>query len=223
MFRSDLTTMKGEFIQPQKTSKEEKLRWNWNTPIVTGAKNPKNLYVGAQYLYKSTDQGRNWKRISVGNQKAGDVGVTYDRDTERAGADHVYLVVERIDSDKMIIADNQAPSPHSRYASGRGRTATEYFLRAPDGAMREMRSMADAGGSEREVIDPNNPDFFPWDDEDTNDLQEPFGDEGTPPADGAAPMREAAPAAGGDDIEKIAERVAEILLRKMMKKKLVGK
>jgi len=64
MFRTDLSTMKGEYIQPQKTSKDDKLRWNWNTPIVTGAKNPKNLYVGAQYLYKSTDQGRNWKRIS---------------------------------------------------------------------------------------------------------------------------------------------------------------
>lgn len=64
MFRVNIVTKKSEGIQPQKTSKEEKLRWNWNTPIVTGAKNPKNLYVGAQYLYKSTDQGRNWKRIS---------------------------------------------------------------------------------------------------------------------------------------------------------------
>ncbi|MDI1354335.1 MAG: glycosyl hydrolase [bacterium] len=64
MFRSNLSTMKSDFIQPQKTLKEEKLRWNWNTPIVTGAKNPKNLYVGAQYLYKSNDQGRNWQRIS---------------------------------------------------------------------------------------------------------------------------------------------------------------
>ena len=64
MSRVDLITGKSEFIQPQKTAKEEKLRWNWNTPIVTGAKNPKNLYVGAQYLYKSTDQGRNWSRIS---------------------------------------------------------------------------------------------------------------------------------------------------------------
>ncbi len=64
MFRTELSNMKSEFIQPQKTVREEKLRWNWNTPIVTGAKNPKNLYVGAQYLYKSTDQGRNWKRIS---------------------------------------------------------------------------------------------------------------------------------------------------------------
>lgn len=64
MYRTNLVTMKGEFIQPQKTGKEDKLRWNWNTPIVTGAKNPKNLYVGSQYLYKSTDQGRTWKRIS---------------------------------------------------------------------------------------------------------------------------------------------------------------
>lgn len=62
--RTDIATLKSEFIQPQKTAKEEKLRWNWNTPIVTGTKNPKNLYVGAQYLFKSTDQGRNWKRIS---------------------------------------------------------------------------------------------------------------------------------------------------------------
>lgn len=64
MFRADMHTMKSEFIQPQKTAKEEKLRWNWNTPLTLGTKNPKNLYVGAQYIYKSTDQGRNWKRIS---------------------------------------------------------------------------------------------------------------------------------------------------------------
>lgn len=64
MSRTTISTMKSEFIQPQKTAADEKLRWNWNTPIVTGSKNPGNLYVGAQYLYKSTDQGRNWKRIS---------------------------------------------------------------------------------------------------------------------------------------------------------------
>jgi photosystem II stability/assembly factor-like uncharacterized protein len=64
MSRVNLSNMKYDFIQPQKTAKEEKLRWNWNTPIVLGAKNSKNLYVGAQYLYKSTDQGRNWQRIS---------------------------------------------------------------------------------------------------------------------------------------------------------------
>ncbi len=64
MVRIDVATMKAEGIQPKKTLKEEKLRWNWNTPIVIGKKNTGNLYVGAQYVYKSTDQGRNWTRIS---------------------------------------------------------------------------------------------------------------------------------------------------------------
>jgi len=64
MSRSVLPSFKAEAIQPQKTAAEDKLRWNWNTPIVTGANNPHNLYVAAQYLYKSTDQGRNWTRIS---------------------------------------------------------------------------------------------------------------------------------------------------------------
>lgn len=64
MNRVDIATSKSESIQPQKTAKEDKLRWNWNTPIIRGTKNPKNIYVGAQYLYKTTDQGRTWKRIS---------------------------------------------------------------------------------------------------------------------------------------------------------------
>jgi photosystem II stability/assembly factor-like uncharacterized protein len=51
-------------VQPQQTLSEEKLRFNWNSPIVIGSKNKKNLYVGAQYLYKSTTQGRNWEKIS---------------------------------------------------------------------------------------------------------------------------------------------------------------
>jgi photosystem II stability/assembly factor-like uncharacterized protein len=64
MGRIDLTTLKSVNIKPQQTAREEKLRWNWNTPIVTGVANKKNLYVGSQYLYKSTDQGRSWERIS---------------------------------------------------------------------------------------------------------------------------------------------------------------
>jgi photosystem II stability/assembly factor-like uncharacterized protein len=51
-------------IQPLQAQGEEKLRFNWNTPIVIGAKNKNNLYVASQYLYKSTEQGRNWQRIS---------------------------------------------------------------------------------------------------------------------------------------------------------------
>lgn len=52
------------FIQPQAAAGDEKLRYNWNTPIVTGSKNKANLYAGAQYLYKSTDHGASWTKIS---------------------------------------------------------------------------------------------------------------------------------------------------------------
>jgi photosystem II stability/assembly factor-like uncharacterized protein len=51
-------------VKPQPSANEEKLRFNWNSPIVIGAKNKKNLYIGSQYLYRSTDQGRNWTKIS---------------------------------------------------------------------------------------------------------------------------------------------------------------
>jgi len=62
--RINLATSKAVGIKPQQAPGEDKLRWNWNTPIVFGAANKKNLYTSSQYLYRSTDQGRNWTRIS---------------------------------------------------------------------------------------------------------------------------------------------------------------
>ncbi len=64
MARINLTNFKSVNIMPQAGKDEEKLRWNWNTPLVTGSANGHNLYTGAQYLYKTTDQGRTWQRIS---------------------------------------------------------------------------------------------------------------------------------------------------------------
>ncbi|MBK8450800.1 MAG: glycosyl hydrolase [Saprospiraceae bacterium] len=62
--RVDLRTFKSYSMKPQQTGNQDKMRWNWNSPIVTGANNKKNLYVASQYLFKSTDQGRNWTTIS---------------------------------------------------------------------------------------------------------------------------------------------------------------
>ncbi len=64
MGRIDLTNFKSVDITPQAGVGDEKLRWNWNTPIVTGQANKKNLYTAAQYLYKTTNQGRTWQKIS---------------------------------------------------------------------------------------------------------------------------------------------------------------
>ena len=51
-------------IKPQPLTGEKKLRFNWNTPICVSPTNPKTLYMAAQYLYRSYDQGRTWERIS---------------------------------------------------------------------------------------------------------------------------------------------------------------
>jgi len=87
------------------------------------------MILGAGKLATTLKQ-HGWSTIAVGNQRAGDVGVTFDR-TYPPGADHVYLVLNvEQDNDRMLIADNQDKIPHHRYASGHGKTATEYFLRA---------------------------------------------------------------------------------------------
>ncbi len=65
MGRINLTDFKSVDITPQKSNTDEKLRWNWNTPIVTGQTNKHNLYTASQYLFKTTDQGRTWQKISA--------------------------------------------------------------------------------------------------------------------------------------------------------------
>ncbi len=63
--RIDLTTGLDVSIQPLKSKNEnKKFRWNWNSPIYIGAANPHNLYMSCQYLFKSTNQGKTWSRIS---------------------------------------------------------------------------------------------------------------------------------------------------------------
>ena len=71
---------------------------------------------------------RKWQKIPVGQQQPGDVGSTCGP-TAHHGYDHIYLVLERQDSDKMVIVDNQQPLPHERLASGKGKTPTKFFLR----------------------------------------------------------------------------------------------
>lgn len=51
-------------IQPKKGPGDEDLRFNWNTPIVRSFTNPKTLYTGSQYLYKTVDKGITWVKIS---------------------------------------------------------------------------------------------------------------------------------------------------------------
>ena len=56
-------TLQQRNVQPMGNFKE-KLRWNWNTPIALSPTDPQRLYIGAQFLFLSTDHGQSWKRIS---------------------------------------------------------------------------------------------------------------------------------------------------------------
>ncbi|MFM7645251.1 MAG: WD40/YVTN/BNR-like repeat-containing protein [Sphingomonadales bacterium] len=55
-------------IKPQRNPGEELHRWNWNTPIITAISTKRpgsyNLYTANQFLYRSTDEGTNWTKIS---------------------------------------------------------------------------------------------------------------------------------------------------------------
>ena len=86
----------------------------------------------AGHLAKLIKQ-RGWQRIECGMQQPGDIGVTFDNDPTPPGADHIYLVIKvKPGGDEMIIADNQGTPDvtKTRFASGHGKTPTEYFLRA---------------------------------------------------------------------------------------------
>ncbi len=61
--RIDRTTKQAREIQP-KAGKGEKLRYNWNAPMHQSPNNPGTIYLGAQYLFRTRDQGQTWDRIS---------------------------------------------------------------------------------------------------------------------------------------------------------------
>jgi photosystem II stability/assembly factor-like uncharacterized protein len=56
-------TKQARFIAPTAGFKE-KLRYNWNTPIELSPNEKGTIYYGAQFLFRSRDQGQNWERIS---------------------------------------------------------------------------------------------------------------------------------------------------------------
>lgn len=62
--RIDRRTKEARDIQPRSDTKGEKLRYNWNAPIHQSPNDPGTIYLGAQYLFRTRDQGQTWDRIS---------------------------------------------------------------------------------------------------------------------------------------------------------------
>ena len=62
--RVNVATGESKSIKPYARAGEEKLRFNWNTPIHLSPSVPGTVYYGSQYLHRSTDRGESWETIS---------------------------------------------------------------------------------------------------------------------------------------------------------------
>jgi hypothetical protein len=64
MLRFRKSTRETKEIKPFRKEGEPEYRWNWNSPIHMSATKPGTIYLGAQFLFRSSDRGENWERIS---------------------------------------------------------------------------------------------------------------------------------------------------------------
>lgn len=64
LLRFHRSTREIKSIPPQSKAGEPKLRFNWNAAAALSPTQADVLYIGAQYLFRSKDQGESWERIS---------------------------------------------------------------------------------------------------------------------------------------------------------------
>jgi len=64
LVRHDLKSGRNTSIKPRARSGEPPYRFNWETPLLISAHDPKTIYVGGNYLFRSTNRGDAWTAIS---------------------------------------------------------------------------------------------------------------------------------------------------------------
>lgn len=88
-------------IQPTQTAGLDRLRFNWNAPIHLSPSTPGTIYVGSQYLHRSTDRGQSWQTLSPDlttndpkrQRQATSGGLTRDNTTAENNAT-IYTIAE---------------------------------------------------------------------------------------------------------------------------------
>ena len=73
-YRINKTTGQRKLIKPKHELGERPLRFNWQTPIHLSVHNQDILYLGANKMYRSFNQGDDWKAISEDLTKGGKKG-----------------------------------------------------------------------------------------------------------------------------------------------------
>jgi photosystem II stability/assembly factor-like uncharacterized protein len=75
LHRLNLATHEWAMIAPVVKETDPPLRFYWNSPLILSAHDPKTIYFGAQYVFKSTDRGDSWTAVSP------DLTTNVDRNT----------------------------------------------------------------------------------------------------------------------------------------------
>jgi photosystem II stability/assembly factor-like uncharacterized protein len=64
LYRTNLITGKQRRITPVPKEGQAGFRFNWNSPFLISKHEPGTLYVGGNYVFRLTERGDNWERIS---------------------------------------------------------------------------------------------------------------------------------------------------------------
>jgi photosystem II stability/assembly factor-like uncharacterized protein len=88
LLRRDMRTGESRSLRPlEDNDKSPRYRFQWNSPVVLSSHDPKTLYYGGNYLFKSTDRGDSWQRLGqdlttgVERDKLPILGKVPDKDT----------------------------------------------------------------------------------------------------------------------------------------------
>ncbi|MBL7128746.1 MAG: glycosyl hydrolase [Ignavibacteria bacterium] len=64
LYRKNLKTNVSKEIKPYPGINDPELRFNWDTPMIPSRTNPNVFYTGSQFLYKTTNKGDSWVKLS---------------------------------------------------------------------------------------------------------------------------------------------------------------
>ncbi len=75
LFRRNVRTGESKSIRPREEEGEKRYRFQWNSPILISKFNSNTIYYPGNFLFKSTDRGDNWVKVSP------DLTTNVDRNT----------------------------------------------------------------------------------------------------------------------------------------------
>ncbi len=128
-------------IAPYEREGEEELRFNWNAPIHLSPSRPGTIYLGAQYLFRSTDRGESWERISPDlttddprrqrQERSG--GLTIDNSTAENNATIYTIAASPLDPEVIWVGTDDGYVQVTEDGGGSWRNVTAAIPGVPEG------------------------------------------------------------------------------------------